>query len=290
MLFLYPNVNKNSFICNLGFAMKLKMHHFLRSTALGSLAILYLGPLAAHAFNPMEAAEVTVQQSNKSLPSTAPLLGASPKLVFPERPAQAPNPQPSAPLTSADAALLPPAIMAAQSSPEFIAPTSLLATPEAAAPLQSIPSLQPTAPIVVEAPVAPAPADVAPTFADNVALPTIPTLTSPATAPSRVMPEKKLSDASKAILSKVPSKLNGQKPKKSQKTSVTRMDPALQALPSATDTSGQFDVLGLSIQVQRPGLDSNFELNRAYNALVSGDSSLASEIYKNILIQCFQNL
>lgn len=91
-----------------------------------------------------------------------------------------------------------------------------------------------------------------------------------------------LSDASKRILSGFPSKLDTIHPK-TGKLAINRMNPDLKALAKNPKVES-FDSGGLSIKVQRPGLDTNFELNRAYTSLMGGESSAAIETYKNILI------
>lgn len=95
-----------------------------------------------------------------------------------------------------------------------------------------------------------------------------------------------LSNASKDILSKFPSKLDSTVPAakgKGQKLAINRISPDIQAIANPKQKIESFDAVGLSIKVQRPGLDTNFELNRAYTALNSGDTTLAAQTYKNIL-------
>lgn len=65
------------------------------------------------------------------------------------------------------------------------------------------------------------------------------------------------------------------------KLAVSRSNPALKSIAD-TDTKS-YDAVGLSIKVAKPGLDTNFELNRAYSALTGGDDAAAIDIYKNVL-------
>jgi Flp pilus assembly protein TadD len=99
-------------------------------------------------------------------------------------------------------------------------------------------------------------------------------------------PAPQLSDASRDILSKFPSKINSAAAIKTagkQKLSISRMSPDIKAIVAPDPKVESYDAAGLSIKVQRPGLDTNFELNRAYSALTAGDSQVAIETYKNIL-------
>lgn len=94
-----------------------------------------------------------------------------------------------------------------------------------------------------------------------------------------------LSDETRTILSHVPSALD--KPKLaagSAAIKLDRADPEIQSiLGSAKPDEESFESVGLSITVRRPGLDTNYELNRAYNALMGGDADAAIQTYKNIL-------
>jgi Flp pilus assembly protein TadD len=96
-----------------------------------------------------------------------------------------------------------------------------------------------------------------------------------------------LSDASKSILSHIPSKLDSAgapsgKAKKG-KVDIKRLSPEISAIVGADPKVESYDSVGISIKVARSGLDSNFELNRAYTALMGGDSETAISTYKNIL-------
>lgn len=94
-----------------------------------------------------------------------------------------------------------------------------------------------------------------------------------------------LSDASRSILSKFPSKLNGPAAVKGngQTLAINRLSPDIKAIATPEAKVDSYSATGLSIKVQRPGLDTNFELNRAYSALNAGDTATAIETYRNIL-------
>ena len=91
-----------------------------------------------------------------------------------------------------------------------------------------------------------------------------------------------LSKDTKTILSHVPSKIDTPKPQKTEKIAVSRVTPEIKSL----EVEGKVDAYeasGIKISVRRPGLDTNYELNRAFTTLSSGDTEGAIAIYKNIL-------
>lgn len=228
------------------------------------LVTMAMHPSAMAAFNPNEGAEPQ-PAATQALPSIEPLMGNRyPRSVpqpikfqpLPEV-SSAPIPQP-APVTN----VMFPKIDAATVQSTFIAPAPLIAP-------------VPAAPVPV-AEVTPAPTPVtAPVVATAPAIALV-----PATAPvvNAVAP---LSRDSKEILSHVPSKLDAEKPAKGGKLAVNRIAemPDMQ-IKGKVDA---YEASGIKISVRRPGLDTNYELNRAYNALSGGDSEVAMEIYKNIL-------
>ena len=99
-------------------------------------------------------------------------------------------------------------------------------------------------------------------------------------------PTSKLSDQTRAILSMLPGSAEGianQKASKSESLSVDRVSPEVEAALGDKVKVEKFEAVGLSIKVRRPGLDVNHELDRAYNALLGGDSASAISIYQDIL-------
>jgi Flp pilus assembly protein TadD len=92
-----------------------------------------------------------------------------------------------------------------------------------------------------------------------------------------------LPDATKRILDNIPSKLDHVKPKGGS-VAISRISPEIQGIVAESQPQIEsHDSIGLSIKVQRPGLDTNYELNRAYTALMGGDTEVAIDVYKNIL-------
>ncbi len=160
----------------------------------------------------------------------------------------------------------------------------------------------PSAPPAAVAPLSPTTADVArpgiaelpkivfpplqpePVAAQNSAV-AAPVASTPAPVQTAAaMPAEPLSKESKKVLDKLPSKLDTTKKPAPKRMDIARMTPEIQSLikknAPKVDT---YDSVGLSIKVQRPGLDTNYELNRAYTSLMGGDTAEAIEIYKNIL-------
>jgi len=277
-------------------------------------------PLASLAFDPNDGAEPGKPARPaiiKRLPSTAVLIDPRPKLDF--APSNAPRQSPSentAPeITAPPGAFLQPippaaAPLASSETPQF-PPVDAAVAARAAQELQASAPLAP-APTVAPAPtplpvpeaslppepaplgfIAPAPllavAAPAPTPtqrpAENPVTQPISEASSAGQTPIRAAtPTAQLSDSSRDVLSKFPSKLNSPvAKKKSPPVAIDRLSPAIKSIVTASPKLETYDTVGLSIKVQRPGLDTNYELNRAYTALNSGDSALAAETYKNIL-------
>lgn len=294
----------------------------LRTSALYSIVFFALLP-TAHAFNPNEGAEPLSSKRPKArLPSLAPVMETRPKLYFPPTSsapaaiapspgvimaAPVPQPMPSE-AQLAPSSGNPDALSEAKASlpplPPPPAPITTLAAPSAPPPLPSdasaaaaskaepevvsVPALPPLplpAPVEVKAEVA-APAPVAePKPEPLMTTAPLPAPTKAESAPDSTpatMPEK-LSDETKRIASHVPSKIDTPvKPKPSKKVAVKRMAPEIEPLASNPKVE-TFDSAGLSIKVSRPGLDTNYELTHAYNALMGGNTSEAIEVYKNII-------
>jgi tetratricopeptide (TPR) repeat protein len=94
----------------------------------------------------------------------------------------------------------------------------------------------------------------------------------------------KLSPQTEKVLSHVPSHIDTVPKGKTTNIALDRTSPAAQSLVlDKKDKVDSYEAAGIKIAVRRPGLDTNFELNRAFTALEGGDSSTAIEIYKNIL-------
>lgn len=103
-------------------------------------------------------------------------------------------------------------------------------------------------------------------------------------------PPKQLSDETKRILSMIPSGVNDRPREPVQNFSIDRFDPELQGILNApvtveTDEVETVESSGVSIEIRRPHLNADYELEKAYTALISGQSDVAIEIYKRVLLQ-----
>ena len=97
-----------------------------------------------------------------------------------------------------------------------------------------------------------------------------------------------LSEQTKQILDKIPSGLDAPKPDRNSKVAIKRYDPDVEGVlmpkQEAADEVASMEGEGVSIQVRRPSLDADAELERAYQALTAGDSELAIELYKEVAV------
>lgn len=286
-----------------------------RASSASALAAIVGGcvmPIAAVAFNPNEGAETATatRPSTSRLPSTAPLLDPMPKLSFAPiqstRQTPAEN-QPSGNSTVPPGAFIqpmPPTLEPAPiaNAPQF-PPVDVAVAARAQQELQSAPPIQgfiAPAPLLTAAPVniqRPAENPATPVNAVSAQRPIENPITAsmpeplassnaPIIAAAPVVPAApQLSDASRSILSKFPSKLNGPAAVKGngQTLAINRLSPDIKAIATPEAKVDSYSATGLSIKVQRPGLDTNFELNRAYSALNAGDTATAIETYRNIL-------
>lgn len=306
--------------------MTLHISHARRAlctTALGTFAAMLacFPPLAHAAFNPNEGVD-----ASSSLPSTAPLVEPSSRFALPAQ-RRMPQGNPSAtPSVPAGAFLQPipagtpaPAPLASTPPGAYIQPIPPMAevTPVPTAPVfppvdadvaakaarelgvtapTPVASAAPTQGFIAPAPLLAANPEALQRPVENppvapLAVGTIPATSAVNTATvktaSATAPAQPLSNASKDILSKFPSKL-GTNPayvsnSKDKSLAINRLSPDIQAILPPEQKVERYDAAGISIKVQRPGLDTNFELNRAYSALNAGDTTLAASTYKNIL-------
>ena len=160
-------------------------------------------------------------------------------------------------------------------SPEVAAATTALATQNGAAPAVNLPESTGA--------IAAAPAFVAPTPLMGRPSP----VAAPKVVAAASAPEAKadaLSTQSKSILAHIPSQIDTTK-NKSQKISLERVSPETKdAFAKNKEQKDEtYTAAGLSIKVRRPGLDTGFELNRAYTMLMGGETQSAVDVYKNIL-------
>ncbi len=250
----------------------LDLYSPLRRSCLAFTAFLLVTtamPISVYAaFNPNEGAES--QPSVSKLPSVEPLLGNS---RYPRH--AMPLPDAHANVSIAPTSLPPLMPVSSVSFPKidsstlqstFIAPPPLLAP---VAPQVVVPDVTTTVPVATSAPLSP---PVAQTVV--VAAP-VPTATAVIATPP-------LSRETKDILSHIPSKLDVVTQGKTGKLSVNRATPELADL-QVKDKVDAYESNGIKISVRRSGLDTNYELNRAYNALSGGDTEAAIGMYKNVL-------
>lgn len=165
----------------------------------------------------------------------------------------------------------------------FVAPAPVFAVPAsavAAAPEPIAPPIR-SMPTPMAAPVIASPAPTVPAAAPLA--PPLPVMTAAPGMPAPVIatgPE--LSDETRTILSHVPAAIDTPK-MVAGKIALQRVDPEIKEVLGHAAQEESYESVGLSIKVRRPGLDTNYELNRAYTALMGGDTQTAIETYKNIL-------
>jgi Flp pilus assembly protein TadD len=95
-----------------------------------------------------------------------------------------------------------------------------------------------------------------------------------------------LSEESKRLLSAMPSAIDSPKTSKKQRVDIERDNlesSVFSELGEEFDPSADSDSVGMAIDVKRPSLDMNYELERAYNAIASGQTEIARESYMRVL-------
>jgi tetratricopeptide (TPR) repeat protein len=95
--------------------------------------------------------------------------------------------------------------------------------------------------------------------------------------------QTQLSSDISQMLAGLPNHLGEGAPVKSGKIKVNRVSPDIIKIVAPDQVEASYEAAGIKIEVTRPGLDSNYELSRAYDALISGDTLAAVRVYKNIL-------
>ncbi len=111
-----------------------------------------------------------------------------------------------------------------------------------------------------------------------------PVKTPPATEASGE-PAPSLSAESEKILKKIAAHPEKKKKGSSEPIDIDRSkdtEEAMGGMTSATTTE-QSEAMGIKIEVKQRAVDFDYELEKAYNALIAGQSQIAIEIYKNIL-------
>lgn len=103
---------------------------------------------------------------------------------------------------------------------------------------------------------------------------------APNTAPAM---QPKLSATSKQVLAKYPPRL-GQAPATAPgKFKVDRVSPDIVKIVEPNKVEASYEAAGIKIEVRRAGLDTNYELNNAYDALMAGNTTEAINTYRDIL-------
>jgi len=182
---------------------------------------------------------------------------------------------------SADSANLPPTLIP---SPQ----QTYAQEPEPYTPPWSQPQPQPQ-PEPVQAAIAPAPEPQQPAPEHTLAAPTMPTapmavpvkqLPEPMLAAEMAAPKRSLSDESKQIVAKLQNK-RPEKPREQAKPVFIERARDLTALDQAGEVS--HESTGIKIEIKPPRMNFNYELEKAYNALIAGQTDIAVGIYKRVL-------
>lgn len=170
--------------------------------------------------------------------------------------------------------------LAAATSAEALAKLA----PAAGEPTTPVPAeQQPPQPQAVPAPITPSPEPIPAAQANTPVKAAAPVAAAPPAAdPSEPAPT--LSSQSKAILAKLPQMADPKVKETPKNVAITR------GKPTTTDLSGKASAaaeepknLGLSIGSASVKMDTSYELGRAYDALVAGNSDIAIGIYEDIL-------
>ncbi|MDX2112865.1 MAG: tetratricopeptide repeat protein [Alphaproteobacteria bacterium] len=165
----------------------------------------------------------------------------------------------------------------------------------ASSPPPAITPIDDQAPIVADLPpssLPPQPAQSAPLIAET------PAASQPATAAAEPAaqslmdsePEPALSRESVRIAERIPSNLDVPQRDAAEEVQIDRSRDLSNTFPQQPATKEQppqpaskHEAMGISISVNQPNPNLDYELEKAYDALATGQPSLAIEIYKNIL-------
>lgn len=229
---------------------------------------LYEGTVASPASS--NAAAPTPLYSNApSLPPVDPAVAARAEKIMAT---QAPAPARVLPAPSLASAPVAPSQGFVPPAPLMAKPTELAPAPALASAPVEVPAAPPVAAVAAPRIVPAAPAPAATSVAVAAAVP--------------AAPAPQLSEESRSVLSSIPSNIDTPKATPgTAKLSLARVSPQIQEVLGKEAQEEAYNSVGLSIKVRRPGLDTNYELNNAYTALMGGDTTQAIEIYKNILGQ-----
>ncbi len=95
--------------------------------------------------------------------------------------------------------------------------------------------------------------------------------------------QPKLSPTSKQVLAKYPPHLGQAPATGTGKFKVDRVSPDITKIVAPNKVEASYEAAGIKIEVRRAGLDTNHELNNAYDALMAGNTTEAINTYRDIL-------
>lgn len=160
------------------------------------------------------------------------------------------------------------------------------AVPQVAVPQVAVPAASPPTPAAAPAPAAAAPQ--APPA--NVPTPLLGTPAAPAAKDASTEPEPALAPATKKTLDAIPSGISKPKPEKTEHLVVEHHKhkeekKAGDAKPGDANqpATPKPPVAETKIDLRKPGLDMQYELEQAYNALATGDTKAAIYAYSTVL-------
>lgn len=99
---------------------------------------------------------------------------------------------------------------------------------------------------------------------------------------------KPLDSATRQILSRIPRRFDSPPEPTKEHTDVSRYDPDIEGILSDESEAPEDEVkrhesMGVAIEVRKPAMDVNVELQQAYDALINGQTHIATQIYREIL-------
>lgn len=188
-------------------------------------------------------------------------------------------------LLQAEAAQPAPMVMQPIQDTGFIAPAPLVADSVPVV-TQPMPIVAESAPVTTPVAVVPVmPPVEAPVVAVAPVVQPVPVVVPMVEQPKVVVvpPAATLTEETRDIASTIPSRIDTPVAQPTSKLSLSRVTPQIQDVLGTPESESAYESTGISIKVRRPGLDTNYELNRAYTSLMGGDTDNAVSIYKDIL-------
>lgn len=275
----------------------MSLRQFLLTSALSCLVFTTMPSASVAAFNPdagrdeslAPASDLKQSPAHSRPANTSP---GSPSPLYPDRLAMiAPSPVTSpAATTAASEPVIAKVDPASSAPPEAVLPKTEPALPMTATPSPAASYIAPPPPLSATAlppqsspPPAPAAAST-PATLERVAV-TVPIAAEPQAVLKDVVSFETtpLSSATKTTLSRLPSALDKPATGPVTRTSIQRVSPEVEAIRPKLEQEASYSSAGIKITISRQRLDEPYELNRAYEALMAGDSEQAVEIYQAIL-------